>query len=67
MKSSAKSEKVIYFYLSVGTFAIVYLGSAKFREKGNKEKKIAIKRIKTGLFLDGLDMSAIREIKYLKV
>jgi len=27
---------------------------------------VAIKKIKVGLFKDGLDMSAIREVKYLK-
>ena len=29
-------------------------------------RKIAIKKIKVGLFKDGLDMSAIREVKYLR-
>jgi serine/threonine protein kinase len=29
-------------------------------------RRIAIKKIKVGLFKDGLDMSAIREVKYLR-
>ena len=29
-------------------------------------RKVAIKKIKVGLFKDGLDMSAIREVKYLR-
>ena len=44
-----------------GTYAVVYLGSQI--ETG---RKIAIKKIKIGQFKDGLDMSAIREIKFLK-
>ncbi|CAH6718722.1 serine/threonine-protein kinase Kin28p [[Candida] jaroonii] len=43
-----------------GTYAVVYLG------KTEKSRQIAIKEIKTGLFKDGLDMSAIREVKYLQ-
>lgn len=44
-----------------GTYAVVYLGK---QTKSNR--RIAIKEIKTGLFKDGLDMSAIREVKYLQ-
>lgn len=44
-----------------GTYAVVYLG-----KEMSTERKIAIKEIKTGLFKDGLDMSAIREVKYLQ-
>lgn len=29
-------------------------------------RRVAIKKIKVGLFKDGLDMSAIREVKYLR-
>lgn len=44
-----------------GTYAIVYLGkNEKLRED------IAIKELKSGMFKDGLDMSAIREVKYLQ-
>lgn len=51
-----------------GTFATVYVGTAKARDpkRGDKVQSIAIKRIKYGQFIDGLDISAIREIKYLK-
>ena len=35
-------------------------------ESHHPDVKVAIKAIKMGLFQDGLDMSAIREIKYLK-
>ncbi|KAG7193150.1 TFIIH complex serine/threonine-protein kinase subunit kin28 [Scheffersomyces spartinae] len=44
-----------------GTYAVVYLGVQK-----HTKRKIAIKEIKTGLFKDGLDMSALREVKYLQ-
>ncbi|CUM54522.1 uncharacterized protein AC631_02279 [Debaryomyces fabryi] len=44
-----------------GTYAVVYLGN-----QISTKRKIAIKEIKTGLFKDGLDMSAIREVKYLQ-
>jgi len=29
-------------------------------------RKVAVKKIKVGQFKDGLDMSAIREVKYLR-
>lgn len=44
-----------------GTYAVVYLG-----KQISSSRSIAIKEIKTGLFKDGLDMSAIREVKYLQ-
>lgn len=44
-----------------GTYAVVYVG-----KKVSTGQEIAIKEIKTGLFKDGLDMSAIREVKYLQ-
>ncbi|EGV65292.1 TFIIH complex serine/threonine-protein kinase subunit kin28 [Yamadazyma tenuis] len=44
-----------------GTYAVVYLG-----KQMKTKRSIAIKEIKTGLFKDGLDMSAIREVKYLQ-
>ncbi|GAA6021420.1 hypothetical protein JCM11491_006703 [Sporobolomyces phaffii] len=44
-----------------GTYAVVYLG----RELATG-RKIAIKKIKVGQFKDGLDMSAIREVKFLR-
>ncbi|KAI5951489.1 KIN28 [Candida jiufengensis] len=44
-----------------GTYAVVYLG-----KQTTTKRSIAIKEIKTGLFKDGLDMSAIREVKYLQ-
>lgn len=44
-----------------GTYAVVYLGKQQ-----STKRSIAIKEIKTGLFKDGLDMSAIREVKYLQ-
>lgn len=45
-----------------GTYATVYIGFAKAK---TESRKIAIKKIKAGMYTDGLDMSAIREIKYL--
>ena len=57
--SYEKTEKI-----GEGTFAVVYTGTAFGRD--STKRKIAIKRIKAGLFQDGLDMSAIREIKFLK-
>ncbi|TFY74302.1 hypothetical protein EWM64_g9710 [Hericium alpestre] len=44
-----------------GTYAVVYQG----REAATG-RKVAIKKIKVGQFKDGLDMSAIREVKYLR-
>lgn len=44
-----------------GTYAVVYLG-----KQVDTKRRIAIKEIKTGLFKDGLDMSALREVKYLQ-
>ncbi|ODQ80645.1 hypothetical protein BABINDRAFT_12779 [Babjeviella inositovora NRRL Y-12698] len=44
-----------------GTYAVVYLG----KQEGTK-RDIAIKEIKTSAFKDGLDMSAIREMKFLQ-
>ncbi|KAK9240429.1 kinase-like domain-containing protein [Lipomyces kononenkoae] len=43
-----------------GTYAVVYLG-----RQLSTSRVVAIKKIKVGQFKDGLDMSAIREIKFL--
>ncbi len=48
-----------------GTYAIVYSGSFVIPETLEKVS-VAIKKIKAGAFKDGLDLSAIREIKVLK-
>ena len=44
-----------------GTYAVVYVG-----HQVDTSRRIAIKMIKVGEFKDGLDMSAIREIKFLQ-
>lgn len=44
-----------------GTYAVVYVGTQR-----PSHKQVAIKEIKTIMFKDGLDMSAIREMKYLQ-
>ncbi|TFK26240.1 CMGC/CDK/CDK7 protein kinase [Coprinopsis marcescibilis] len=44
-----------------GAYAVVYQG-----REASTGRKVAIKKIKVGLFKDGLDMSAIREVKYLR-
>lgn len=44
-----------------GTYAVVYRG----REAATG-RRVAVKKIKVGQFKDGLDMSAIREVKYLR-
>jgi len=44
-----------------GTYAVVYRG----REVATG-RQVAIKKIKVGQFKDGLDMSAVREVKYLR-
>ncbi|KAF8967673.1 kinase-like domain-containing protein [Flammula alnicola] len=44
-----------------GTYAVVYQG-----REASTGRKVAIKKIKVGQFKDGLDMSAIREVKYLR-
>ncbi|KAK9462997.1 kinase-like domain-containing protein [Lipomyces oligophaga] len=43
-----------------GTYAVVYIGKQQ-----STGRVVAIKRIKVGQFKDGLDMSAIREVKFL--
>ncbi|CCE62615.1 hypothetical protein TPHA_0C04650 [Tetrapisispora phaffii CBS 4417] len=60
------SDKIVSEYtkekkVGEGTYAVVYLGT-----KQSTGRKIAIKEIKTSEFKDGLDMSAIREVKYLQ-
>lgn len=63
-----------------GTYAVVYRGNVPARKTHifrrswptfiGREiatgKKVAIKKIKVGQFKDGLDMSAIREVKFLR-
>ncbi|GAA5990243.1 hypothetical protein JCM11641_001796 [Rhodosporidiobolus odoratus] len=44
-----------------GTYAVVYLG-----KELSTGRMVAIKKIKVGQFKDGLDMSAIREVKFLR-
>ncbi|KAL0953548.1 hypothetical protein HGRIS_004770 [Hohenbuehelia grisea] len=44
-----------------GTYAVVYRG-----RDASTNRQVAIKKIKVGQFKDGLDMSAIREVKYLR-
>ncbi|KAF9245302.1 kinase-like domain-containing protein [Melanogaster broomeanus] len=44
-----------------GTYAVVYRG-----REASTGRRIAIKKIKVGQFKDGLDMSAVREVKYLR-
>ncbi|EGF77844.1 hypothetical protein BATDEDRAFT_13581 [Batrachochytrium dendrobatidis JAM81] len=48
-----------------GTYAVVYQGWA-IPNTALDKRKVAIKKIKIGQFKDGLDMSAIREVKLLK-
>ncbi|TNY24418.1 kinase-like domain-containing protein [Rhodotorula diobovata] len=55
-QSYSKDKKV-----GEGTYAVVYLG-----KQLATNRKIAIKKIKVGQFKDGLDMSAIREVKFLR-
>jgi len=55
-KKWAKISKV-----GEGTYAVVYKG-----KEVATGRQIAIKKIKVGQFKDGLDMSAIREVKYLQ-
>ncbi|KAM0752429.1 Pkinase-domain-containing protein [Meredithblackwellia eburnea MCA 4105] len=55
-KKYSKDKKV-----GEGTYAVVYLG-----REITTGRKIAIKKIKVGQFKDGLDMSAIREVKFLR-
>ncbi|EAU90613.1 CMGC/CDK/CDK7 protein kinase [Coprinopsis cinerea okayama7 len=44
-----------------GAYAVVYQG-----REASTGRKVAIKKIKVGQFKDGLDMSAIREVKFLR-
>jgi cyclin-dependent kinase 7 len=56
IQNYSKSKK-----LGEGTYAVVYLGTQL-----STNREVAIKEIKTEGFKDGLDMSAIREVKYLQ-
>lgn len=47
--------------LGEGTYAVVYSGVQK-----STGRTVAIKKIKIGQFKEGLDMSAIREVKFLR-
>lgn len=47
--------------LGEGTYAVVYSGKQK-----STGRTVAIKKIKVGQFKEGLDMSAIREVKFLR-
>ena len=61
-----------------GTYAVVYQGACHKQlieaifliniigREASTGRKVAIKKIKVGQFKDGLDMSAIREVKYLR-
>ncbi|EIW58669.1 CMGC/CDK/CDK7 protein kinase [Trametes versicolor FP-101664 SS1] len=55
-KKWSKDQKI-----GEGAYAVVYKG----REIATG-RKVAIKKIKVGQFKDGLDMSAIREVKFLR-
>ncbi|KDQ18931.1 hypothetical protein BOTBODRAFT_28411 [Botryobasidium botryosum FD-172 SS1] len=56
MKRWSKDAKI-----GEGTYAVVYRG-----RQSSTGRQVAIKKIKVGQFKDGLDMSAVREVKYLR-
>jgi len=62
-KANAEREKkwAKISKIGEGTYAVVYKG-----KEVATGRQVAIKKIKVGLFKDGLDMSAIREVKYLQ-
>jgi cyclin-dependent kinase 7 len=55
-------------YIEVNSVAHIFSGSDLFcsGREASTGRKVAIKKIKVGQFKDGLDMSAIREVKYLR-
>jgi len=55
-------------YIEVNSVAHIFCGSDLFcsGREASTGRKVAIKKIKVGQFKDGLDMSAIREVKYLR-
>ncbi|KAG8930601.1 TFIIH complex serine/threonine-protein kinase subunit kin28 [Tulasnella sp. 408] len=63
MRSWVKEAKV-----GEGTYAVVYRGEEDWLpcRHALTGRPVAIKKIKIGQFKDGLDMSAIREVKYLR-
>jgi cyclin-dependent kinase 7 len=74
LNSRVKDKKV-----GEGTYAVVYQGACQKQlndhdvvliyvigREASTGRKVAIKKIKVGQFKDGLDMSAIREVKYLR-
>ncbi|KAK1925840.1 kinase-like domain-containing protein [Papiliotrema laurentii] len=59
LRRAARWDKAIK--IGEGTFAVVYRGTE--RATG---RKIAIKKIKVGAMTDGLDVTALREVKFLQ-
>ncbi|SGY14922.1 BQ5605_C013g07168 [Microbotryum silenes-dioicae] len=64
--AEAANNKILSLYskdnkVGEGTYAVVYAG----REL-KTGRPVAIKKIKVGQFKDGLDMSAVREVKFLR-
>jgi cyclin-dependent kinase 7 len=57
--------RVRHYYTQVRTDTLTHYVCFAGRERATG-RKIAIKKIKVGQFKDGLDMSAIREVKYLR-
>jgi len=56
-------------YIEVGSLAYPHVCGSYIVCSGREVstgRKVAIKKIKVGQFKDGLDMSAIREVKYLR-
>jgi len=47
--------------MRAGAHAKLYAG-----REASSNREVAIKKIKIGQFKDGLDMSAVREVKYLR-
>ena len=59
---------VVYQGVSICAYLCYLLTLSLFPtgREGTTGRRIAIKKIKVGQFKDGLDMSAIREVKYLR-
>ena len=53
-----KASVLVMPYIDLSTFLV--------GREASTGRKVAIKKLKVGQFKDGLDMSAIREVKYLR-
>ncbi len=57
---------LLFTKVSLPIYLITNMNQIPVGREASTGRKVAIKKIKVGQFKDGLDMSAIREVKYLR-